>query len=88
MFKDAAPNLRLFADDEAKQLRVQVNALAGVGYLRPMWIEVARFSTYEDWKACKYASEVTNEDWLDDLAWFWHDLENPLPSPSQPQAPA
>ncbi len=86
MFKDAAPNLKLFPDYDSKLLRVQKNVLEGPAYLAPMWKEVAAFPTKETWRTSEYASKVTDEEWLDDLAWFWHDLENPLPP--QPQASA
>lgn len=88
MFKDAAPNLRLFPDYAAKKLRVQVNATAGIGNLLPKWSEVAQFSSPKEWEASEFAKKVASENWLEDLMWFWHDLADPsFPFP-QPQAPA
>ena len=73
MFIKAGTDFSIYCDYEARVIRVQEDVNPLPGFL-PMFREVARFATIEEWEASKYARRVTDENVDDAISWFWIDM--------------
>ena len=76
MFKQAGNGLLVFCDYDARLLRVGTDTPRIPGFNKELR-EIASFGSHEEWEKSQYCDQITNEDVLDTVAWFWHDLENP-----------
>jgi hypothetical protein len=82
MFKNAGSGLRISCDSGERVLRIQENAVSGLAYLKPMWKEVATFSSSAQWQTSSYFNRVTDEGVKDEIIYFWFDMEaEPINAP-------
>lgn len=76
MFKKAGNGLLVFCDDDARLLRIGTDTPLAPGF-KGLFREIASFGNEEEWRKSSYAGQITDENILDMIVWFWYDLENP-----------
>ena len=83
MFKYAGPGIEIFCDITKRALRVRTNSPLPNG-LKSFPTEVASFTSSDEWSKSPYFSQVTDEDTLDTICWFWIDLDDTTPAIQNP----
>ncbi len=74
MFKRAGSELLVYCDDDTRQLRIATDTPLAPGF-KEHFREIASFGSEEEWLASSYHDQITDEDVLDMIDWFWFDLE-------------
>lgn len=75
MYRRANANgLLVRCDYQCRTLRVATDVPLVPGF-RPQLRPLATFTTSRAWDESEHAKHVTNDDVLQEIAWFWHDLE-------------
>ena len=74
MFKQVGSGLLIYCDNSTRCLRVATDAPLVPGF-KKSFREIALFTSEEKWLESPYPAQITNEDVLDMIDWFWTDLE-------------